>query len=303
MSDVSVRSMTDDDLDEVLDLLHLSLGWELTPRFRGFFEWKHRRTPFGPSAGWVAERRGVLVGVRLFQRWELAAGPGTSVRAVRAVDTATHPDHRGAGIFRTLTMSAVEELTADGVGFVFNTPNDKSMPGYLKMGWEIGGRLPVGLLPRASIGSVRQLPEARVGADRWPLETDVGRPAEFVEADVAEPDDGLLRIRRSIEHLRWRYGWDELGYRRTKHRGGDLIWRLRRRGPSVELTLSDSIGSPAAVAVPRLLARTGADVALGHRRPGLFPAPKLGPIVTLRPLATRIDWRDLQLSMGDVELF
>ncbi len=40
-----------------------------------------------------------MIGFRTFLRWEFEDA-GRVVRAVRAVDTATHPDHRGRGIFR-----------------------------------------------------------------------------------------------------------------------------------------------------------------------------------------------------------
>ncbi|MEM8906117.1 MAG: GNAT family N-acetyltransferase [Actinomycetota bacterium] len=303
MSDITVRRLDETDLDDVLDLLHLALGWEPTDRFRRYFDWKHRSSPFGDSPGWIALDGGQIVGVRLFQRWELAAG-GATIRAVRAVDTATHPEHRGRGIFRTLTMAAVEELTADGVGFVFNTPNDKSMPGYLKMGWVVGGRLPVGMLPAPRPRSLLRLRSARTGAERWPLDTDVGEPATFSAGDGTDRrDDDRLRIVRTPAYLTWRYGWPELGYRRSRIDGADLVWRLRRRGEATELTLSDSFGASAPLAPAKLLRSTGADVALGHRRPGLLPAPRLGPIVTLRPLAEHVAWDDLRFTMGDIELF
>jgi GNAT superfamily N-acetyltransferase len=68
---------------------------------------------------------------------------GTTINAVRAVDTATHPDWQGRGIFSRLTLGALDDLRDDGVDCVFNTPNDKSRPGYLKMGWQQVGKVPV----------------------------------------------------------------------------------------------------------------------------------------------------------------
>src|SRR5690606_32239213 len=104
---------------------------------------KHRRNPFGASPMWVAETDEGLAAVRAMMRWELAGPDGRVLRAVRAVDTATHADHRGRGLFRRLTLGAVESLTAEGVDLVFNTPNDQSRPGYLTMGWEVLGRVPL----------------------------------------------------------------------------------------------------------------------------------------------------------------
>ena len=92
----------------MLDLLDASLGWVPDELHRAFFAWKHRENPFGPSPAWVAtdgaDRRVPHVpplGVR---------ADGGSSRAVRAVDTATHPDHQGQGIFTALTLHALDAL-------------------------------------------------------------------------------------------------------------------------------------------------------------------------------------------------
>ena len=63
-------------------------------------------------------------------RWELIRG-AERLRMVRAVDTATDPDHQGRGIFRRLTERALAELVSEGYDAVFNTPNNQSRPAYL----------------------------------------------------------------------------------------------------------------------------------------------------------------------------
>ena len=65
----------------------------------------------------------------------------------RAVDTATLPEWRGKGVFSRLTMRLVEQMQNEGVSFVYNTPNGKSMPGYLKMGWAPVTRIPLWIRP------------------------------------------------------------------------------------------------------------------------------------------------------------
>ena len=114
-----------------------------------FFRWKHLENPFGRSFMLVAEADGRIVGLRAFMRWEFVAGD-RRFRAVRAVDTATHPDHQGKGIFSRLTLEALDALR-DQADFVFNTPNEKSLPGYLKMGWQVVGRVPIRIRVRRPI--------------------------------------------------------------------------------------------------------------------------------------------------------
>jgi GNAT superfamily N-acetyltransferase len=312
MSDVRVRPARPDDEPAVLELLRRSLGWRPQDPMAAFFTWKHRASPFGSSPAWVAESAGRVVGFRTFMRWSFS-GPSGSLQAVRAVDTATDPEFQGRGIFRRLTLAALEEMAADGVAFVFNTPNDQSRPGYLKMGWKPVGRLPMHVRPRPSPQAAQRLRRARVPADRWSQPTDVGTAATgygwpgAASADL--PDDGRLRTRTTPDLLDWRYGFEPLRYRVLQAPGEPpVVIRLRRRGPATEMAVvhqTPARGSRRRVAAA--LRATGADyaVALGARRPPGFVTLKgRGPLLVARKLTVEpppLDSWDLQL--GDVELF
>src|SRR6185295_3366058 len=139
--------------------------------------------PFGPSPSWVALDGERIIGFRTFMRWEFEH-EGRVRRAVRAVDTATHPDYQGRGIFSTLTRAGLDEMRADGVDYVFNTPNDNSRPGYLKMGWQTVGRLPVSVRMRSASSALRVL-RARVPADKWSIACTAGVSALDVLRDEA----------------------------------------------------------------------------------------------------------------------
>ena len=125
---VDVRPYRDDDEASVLDLLAVTLGGGPAGRRPAdFFRWKHLENPAGRSFMLVAELAGQIVGFRAFMRWRFQAD-GAELRAVRAVDTATHPDHQGKGIFSTPTLRALDELRGE-TDLVFNTPNAASLPG------------------------------------------------------------------------------------------------------------------------------------------------------------------------------
>lgn len=318
-----LRAATPEDEPQILALLQSSLGWLADEQHARFYRWKHVENPFGPSYGWVAVDGGRVVGLRLFLRWEFRVGDEV-VRAVRAVDTATHPDYRGQGIFRRLTLHGLEELERAGVAFVFNTPNDQSRPGYLAMGWQIVGRLPVRMRPR-SPAVLRRLLRARVAAELSSLPTSVGGPAGDVLADPAIAEQletsqqaqrpRQLTTNRTASYLAWRYGHEPLAYRAVapsgRPRDGVLIFRLRRRGPATEAVVADVLDPS-----PRLRGRDAAQ-ALWRARcdhlvaltgtPGLpatLPMPGVGPLLTARTLTAPAPqavagW---DLSMGDVEL-
>lgn len=315
MSAVRIRAATPDDDADVLELLGRCLGWRAEDPMAEFFAWKHRESPFGRSPAWVAEDGGRLVGFRTFMRWSFDTEDGP-LRAVRAVDTATDPAARGRGIFRELTMSALEELTSDGVAFVFNTPNDQSRPGYLKMGWTPVGRLPLHTRVRVRPGSLARTARARVPAERWSQATSVGTPADaqrWRETDdpAGRPRDGLLRTATSEEFMRWRFGFGPLRYRVVDTGGVPLVLRVRRRGPASELAVvrvpRSALPRVTGAAIASALRDSGADyaAALGARRPPRFVTLRsAGPLLTARALTVEpppLERWDLQLS--DVELF
>src|SRR4026209_636693 len=94
---VDIRMSNAGDDDAILALLQASLGWVPDDLFARFFEWKHRQSPFGVSPPWVALDGERVIGFRTFMRWEFEH-EGRPRRAIRAVDTATHPDYQGRGI-------------------------------------------------------------------------------------------------------------------------------------------------------------------------------------------------------------
>jgi len=323
---IDVRVGEPSDRLQVLDLLRPTLGWSSDDQFRAFYSWKHEENPFGPSPSWVAVDDGEVVGFRVFLRWEHVAPGGEVLRTVRAVDTATRPSHQGRGIFRRLTLRALDDLPAQGVDFVFNTPNDNSRPGYLKMGWSQVGQL--GATVRVSSPmSLLRVARARVPADLWSVRSSAGQPAAEVltSSGVAELVDSLgptigLSTHRTPAYLRWRYGFAPLSYRaitlRDDVRRGVAIFRLRRRGPALECALCEILLPARAPDVRRALVRSvvracGADyvIRLGGSavdRDGFARAPKQGPVLTWRPLRAgaigrRLD--DWALTLGDVELF
>jgi GNAT superfamily N-acetyltransferase len=323
---VEVRPAGPSDRAAILDLLAASLGWSVDEHHKAFFDWKHEQNPFGRSPAWVAVDDGTVVGFRTFMRWEHTTPGGDVVRAVRAVDTATHPSHQGRGIFRRLTMQALDDLRAQGVAFVFNTPNDQSRPGYLKMGWTAVGRLPTGMRV-LSPASVARLARARVPADLWSTPSRGGRPAPEVLADphlddllASVPATRGLATRRTVEYLRWRYRLAPLAYRAVTLdddvRSGLAIFRLRRRGPALECALCEVLAPASARDAARALIRrvnreSGADYVVRIGGPavdlsGFVRVPGQGPVLTWYALAddppgARVgDW---VLTLGDVELF
>jgi predicted N-acetyltransferase YhbS len=310
---LTIRRADPDDRPGIIRVAVRALGWQGDARDSEFFAWKHDDNPFGSSPAWVAIENGQIVGFRTFLLWELERG-AERLQVVRAVDTATDPDHQGKGIFRRLTERAVEELTSMGYDAVFNTPNTQSRPGYLKMGWSELGRPSLRVQPRGPRAALR-MAQSRMGAEKWSEPSKVGQSApgalhgNGLEALlVTLPRPSGWATPRSAGYFRWRYGFEALNYRAIEVRGGLAIFRVRRRGPSREVALCDWLApAPDRRALRRLVEAAGdyivaCDLGVAH---GLVPLPNLGPVVTWRPLARRTvpALGDLAFRLGDLELF
>jgi len=334
---IDVRPAADDDEPRVLELLNESFqGARSEPWSSAYFRWKHRLNPFGRSLMLVAEAEGRIIGLRAFMRWRFRTGERT-LEAVRAVDTATHPDHQGRGVFSRLTLAALDALGGN-VDFVFNTPNDKSRPGYLKMGWHLVGQLPVSIRVRRPIRFASGLRTLR---DQGPTAVPPAVDAERAVDVLAEEDGlaGLLANERGPDHrlgtprdaafLRWRYGSAPgLDYRAIRHSEGDrlrglAIFRVRQRGRLWEATVAEVIVEPGDHRAARRLFRdvvaaapvdhlachvpVGSTAAAAMRRSGFLKSPK-GIAFTVNRLRDDFspdptDLRSWALSLGDVEVF
>ena len=234
----------------MFSLLCASLGWTDEPRSRELFAWKHERNPFGPSLAWVVERAGRVVAVRLFMRWDFRRG-GSTLHAVRAVDTATHPDHQGRGLFTALTRHALEACRADGVAFVFNTPNEQSRPGYLKLGWREVGRPQLVVRP-STLGDLVTIVRSRAPAELWSVPIGIGSDiASWLDAGGSWPTpapvsatDRSLRTVADEPFVRWRYGLADLHYRLVADGEAAIVVRVRHRGAGRELVVADQLGDP-----------------------------------------------------------
>jgi len=316
---VTIRRATPEDREAILDLCRSSLGWGTDPRFEQLFQWKHDLNPFGPSYVWVATDGDQIVGLRAFMRWNFVRG-GRVLRAVRAVDTVTHREYQGRGIFTALTMGALQTLHDDNIDFVFNTPNTHSLPGYLKMGWHEVGRVPVALRVVGPRGVV-QLRQARQAASHWPVRTLVGLAAANVIDDViaarnhTETVNSTSRIvstHMTDDFLRWRYTQEFLDFRVIRSGRGVVLVQFRMRGDSLECLVADSFGvtaqerDRAAVEAARdaeadYVVRTGAPLL----SQGFIPAPGFGPLLTWRgvhqeAMPPPANW---DVSMGTIALF
>ena len=291
-----IRSYERSDEDRVLSLMSAALGESLTPkRTAKMWRWKHEESPFGESHRLVAESEsGDVLGLRAFLRWEYVDGT-RSYKAVRAVDTSTHPNFQRMGIFSRLTKRALEDVKSQGVDFIFNTPNDASRAGYLKMGWNTVGR-PAPLVKilnyrRFAIGLVRSKLLRRVAGGVTAAEFyRHGEPADMSSLvaesrfeDLISCDTqiggSVLRTVRTPEYFDWRFRrHPTIRYRATVVEcngriDGCAVFRTNNRFGLKEVVMSELLMAREDPDIPRrivkqLTSELNADYVISYARPG-----------------------------------
>lgn len=337
VSNLVVRPYSNDDRDRVLELLVASLGaGPGGTRSAEFFAWKHLDNPYGRSFMLVGEMDGQIAGFRSFMRWRFRCRERT-LRAVRAVDTATHPDHQGRGVFSRLTLAALDELRTES-SVVFNTPNDRSLPGYLRMGWTSAGKVPAAVRVKRPLRFLRGVRKVKDESGHSKLPLVEASPASTVLEHTAqvsrllnagdESDPQRWSTVHDAEFLRWRYGGAPLlDYRVVSEQAegeleGAAIFRIRSRGPLVEAAVADVIVAKDDLATARrLLRRVAACAPVDHlicsfpthttaaRAAALcgFVRTGEGPTLVVNPLAAALtpdpstlsSWA---LTLGDLEV-
>lgn len=332
---MNIRVATPEDKPAMIELLKKSLGESLIPKSEAFWCWKHEDNPFGHSYVLLAEEGQQLVGLRAFMQWKWQ-WKGQTYKSIRAVDTATHPDHQGKGIFKKLTLQQAEACKNQGIHFVFNTPNEQSRPGYLKMGWVAQGKMPLKL---KVVQPVSLLYSKFFQKNKNVSPIDQSIPAQEWNQDVFQllnkyvQNEHQLTTALSPAYIKWRYADNPLFkyHYITDNDNFILISRVKTHSFTKELRIVDFIlinpnADPRSInkfikkSVVQFCKSYGISfVSLSGQQyqtykkyfewMGIVPVRSLGPIVTLKDLNMNGHFQDLLnvknwgYSLGDMELF
>jgi hypothetical protein len=307
-----LRNATDTDIPAIIELLKSSLGESSSPKSISYWNWKHYKNPFGNSHVLVADSNNLLVGVRAMMQWQWQKG-NKVFNTLRAVDTASHPDFQGKGIFSKLTTQLLEESKNNAVDFIFNTPNTQSKPGYLKMGWKEAGKLRIGL-------KLRFPSFAKKSIKNYITYNDANLNNLCIHWNYELSKSNKFFTPKSPNYLNWRYSNNPvIDYIIHCEHDIYIAAYLRPRKYFMELRVSELIyqGDANTIAdkvkrvINSLISSTkltlisfspnAADII-----PGISFVLPIGPVFTLRNLNMQVPFENLNdwnISLGDLELF
>lgn len=143
----------------------------------------------------VADVGGQVVGAQpmLIHDWRRE---GATIRGGVLTGVVVHPGFRRQGLFTKLVQACLDEAWSQDAAFVLTMPNEKSWPGFLRMGWtDLGER---SVLARARFARPRRHTEVEISEDATAEVTALG-PSHM------EAFQGLA-VLRSSDWWRWRFG-------------------------------------------------------------------------------------------------
>jgi GNAT superfamily N-acetyltransferase len=212
---LKVREMTFDDFDALRELYFNVWGYH---RPECYDRWRYLTSPIGICPVALAVDGDRLAGAYTLWPTPLSIA-GEKVLGAQSIDTMTHPDYQGRGVFTTLANACYEIAAARGYLTMYGFPNPLSYPGFVrKLGWSHTGdvkhwirpikpsrhpKIPALLGPIADLGAA-VLPTGRL--DRFEIQS--GTPAdEDLQPLLSQWENhhSSYGVDRSLAWLRWRY--------------------------------------------------------------------------------------------------
>ena len=215
---VKSREATPADFDLVRRLYRDVWGYNRPERFD---RWRYIMSSgkFCPTA--LASNGDKLVGA--YMLWPVSVSVGSkNVSAAQSMDTMTHPENQGQGIFTNLANACYQIAETRGIQILYGFPNPLSYPGFVrKLGWNHIGDITHWVRPIkpslyrhasplkrvAASFAATVLPRGRVGGFELSFEAPPQRALTSL-LDQWRSEQQKIRIVRDVEWLSWRYAED-----------------------------------------------------------------------------------------------
>ncbi len=223
MTELQIREINyEKDINVIIDLIRKNLNENFS---RDFFLWKHFYNPYGKSYGLLGLHNGKIIGLRMFMFWEFYDSKNDRIiRAIRPVDTFTDLNYRGKGVFKKLTLEGLSNCK-DSYDIVFNTPNENSLPGNLRMGWRKisnTGKFKIGILnPFSKFISLKRNKINDIKFNNY-------------------SDHDYIETNKTSQFIKWRYSDNQ--YNSITYKNTTVIYTINKLKGFKSIIINDIIG-------------------------------------------------------------
>jgi GNAT superfamily N-acetyltransferase len=123
-----------------------------------FIQWQYADNPAGSIVGYNAMAGDVIAAHYVAQPFDAKLN-GETCRGLLSLNTATHKDHRGKGLFTKLADLTYTAAANEGYAFVIGVANQNSVRGFTKhLGFQLVGKLQA----KVGVGALPALTPSRI---------------------------------------------------------------------------------------------------------------------------------------------
>jgi hypothetical protein len=199
--------------------------------------WQYWNNPYGPPVAWVWSDGSKIVGNYTSIRYA-AKVDGVATTIGMGIDASIDPDYQGRRLFHPLATKLYTETGRHGMPYTLGYPNENSVRGLTRAGWQELGLLRTHLLMLDSGWYARRihLPGAVMSLARLALRARKPR-GSYLAAEEAAPSPDVDELWQAVEPtvvngvirdstwFRWRYVQRPSGAYRyfATRRGGRLV--------------------------------------------------------------------------------
>jgi hypothetical protein len=126
------------------------------------------------------------------------------ILAAQSVDTMTHPDYRFKGLFIQLAELTFDLCRTEGIKLIFGFPNQNSLKGFMKLGWQTteimnNYQIPVTCIPLESMAKRSPLLKKLYNTWQQQILKKHLLPQKGIESSVFK--DGFAGVHRNDQYL------------------------------------------------------------------------------------------------------
>lgn len=175
-----------------------------------WFNWKFFCNPYGESYSRVAlSESGEVAGFLSFSP-QMVCCQKNKFRSCLSFETFVVSSFQKRGVFSKLCNLAMQDALSDGVQLMFNFPNPKSAPGFIKMGWKSVGGLNMWIKPINKFKFISRLVINKGNLGPFMQKNIIFNNDEFsfndyVKSSLPYIDDGKFKTDKNYEYLKWRF--------------------------------------------------------------------------------------------------
>lgn len=183
-----------------------------------YLEWEYTKNPAGNAIAFVEKDVEKIAGQYILIPKDIVVD-GTSVKSSLSLNTITHPDFRGKGVFPRLAELTYSECKIDNIDFTVGFPNANSVKVFLgKLKFVEIGRMPLLLNVVNPLKAIANFIKRRGSDSNEELVLKIDSTGnDFSSLDLIIDADrydqflttfesrGFITSKRSREYLKWRY--------------------------------------------------------------------------------------------------